>query len=390
MFRSTITSQEKDLVMMVRELVQKNIAPRAVEYDSRDTENFDWSAVDLLAEHNLLAPSIPKEYGGRGLSHLTTAMILEEIAAGCAGVATCVASNLHAISPLFTNGTEAQRQEFIPSLTQKKAKLGALAMVENKPNLDILAHCEHIDIRDSSVSGVSGQDTLCLNGFKEYVLNGQGASFVGIMFSSSRSENAKRGMQVALLPMNTPGIKVVKQRKLLGLRYCSSSELIFDNVVVDPQYLIGKPGSGFLVFMQNLERSAPYIGAVALGISRAAYELALTVSKNRLINGRPSFEESAVRFALVDMANKLNAARLSVHMACWLIDNDMDCSQASSKCKIISSRVAQEITGAAMEIIGGRAYLRGYQAEIYLRDAKMLSLLDGTEQFHKHLLAAQL
>lgn len=390
MFRSTISNQDRDLVFMVRELVENNIAPKAVDYDSRDSDNFDWSAVDLLAHHNLIAPTIPKEYGGRGLSHLTTAMILEEIAAGCAGVATCVATNLHAISPLYTNGTEAQRQEFLPPLTAKKAKLGSLAMVENLPNLDIIAHREHFDIKDSSVSGKAGQeDAIYLNGFKEYVINAQGASFVAIMFSCNKAESAKRGMQVAVLPMSTSGIKVTKQRKLLGLRYASSSELIFDNVLVDPQYLIGQPGSGFLVFMQNLERCAPYVGAVALGISRAAFELALSASKNRFINGRPSFEESAIRFALSDMAIKLNAARLSVHLACWLLDNDMDCSEASSKCKILSSSVSREITNAAMEIIGGRAYLRGYEAEIYLRDAKMLSLFDGSEQFHKHLLAAQ-
>lgn len=388
MFRSTISDQDRDLVMMVRELVQEKIAPKAVMYDAQGDESFDWSAVDILAEHNLLALSIPKEYGGRGLSHLTTAMIIEEIAAGCAGVATVVATNLHAASPLLTAGTEEQRQEFLPLLTAKKARLGGLAMMENKPNLDILARSETLDIMGSSINAQAKDDTLVLNGFKDYVINGQVARFVAIMVTLP-PQGGKSGIQVAVLPMDTPGIRLGKVRNKLGLKYCNTCELIFEDVPLEPRYLIGKPRSGFLVFMQNLDRCLPYIGAIALGISRAAYETALAVSKKRFVMGRPSFEESAISFSLVDMAAKLNAARLSVHLASWLIDQELDSSQASSKSKIISSRVAQEITSEAMEIAGGRAYIRGYPCEKYLRDAKMLSMIDGSEQFHKSLIASQ-
>ncbi len=388
MFRSTISDQDKELVLMVRELVQEEIAPKAVTYDAQGDESFDWSAVDLLAEHNLLAPSIPKEYGGRGLSNLTTAMIIEEIAAGCAGVATVVATNLHAASPLLTAGTEEQRQEFLPLLTAKKARLGGLAMMENKPNLDILARSEQLDITGSSICGQVTDSNLVINGFKDYVVNGQVARFTTIMVSHA-PKGGKSGLQAAVLPMSLPGIRVGKVRNKLGLKYCNTSEIIFEDVVVEPRFMIGKPGSGFLVFMQNLDRMLPYVGAIALGVSRAAYETALAVSKKRFVMGRPSFEESVISYSLVEMAAKLNAARLSVHLASWLIDQELDSSQASSKSKIISSQVAHEITSGAMEIVGGRAYIRGYPSEKYLRDAKMLSMIDGTEQFHKSLIASQ-
>ncbi len=389
MFRSTISAQDRELVLMVRELVQEKIAPKAILYDADGDESFDWSAVDILAEQNLLAPSIPKEYGGRGLSHLTTAMIIEEIAAGCAGVATVVAANLHAANPLITAGTEEQRQEFLPLLTGKKARLGGLAMMESKPNLDILARSEQMDIMGSSVNGQAQDDRLVLNGFKDYVVNGQIARFITLMVALPQ-QGHKSGVQVVVLPMSTPGIKVGNVRNKLGLKYCNSCELIFEDVPLEPRYIIGKPRSGFLVFMQNLDRMVPYVGAIALGISRAAYDTALAVSKKRFIMGRPSFEESAISFSLVDMAAKLNAARLSVHLACWLIDKELDSSQASSKSKIISTRVAHEITSGAMEIVGGRAYIRGYPSEKYLRDAKMLAMVDGSEQFHKSLITAQL
>lgn len=389
MFRTTISDQDRELVMMVRELVQREIAPKAVGYDSQGDDNFDWSAVDILAEQNLLAPNIPEEYGGRGLSHLTTTMIVEEIAAACAGVATAVVANLHAASPLMTAGTKEQKQEFLPLLTEKKARLGGIAMMDNRPNLDILARSEHVEIKGSSISGHNQQDALVLNGFKDYVMNGQVARFLTTILSHT-PQGAKSGMQVAVLPMSLPGIRTGKVHHKLGLKYCNSCELVFEDVVVEPRYLIGKPGSGFLVLMQNLDRAVPFTGAIALGVARAAYETALAVSKKRYIMGRPSFEESAISFTLVDMACKLNAARLSVHLASWLIDRELDSSQASSKAKIMATRVAHEITSGAMEIVGGRAYIRGYPSEKYLRDAKMLSMIDGSEQFHKALIASQM
>ncbi len=387
MFRTTISDQDRNLVMTVREIVQSEIAPYAVKWDAQGTESFEWTAVDLLAEQNLLAPCAPEKYGGRGLSTLSTAMILEEIAAGCAGVAACVASNLHSIIPLLIAGTEEQRQEFIPQLTQKKARLGAVPIMDHKPNLEIIAHPETLDIRGSSLKAAKGENHQVLNGLKEYVMNGQVASFLTTLYSSP--EGSGKGLQIVVLPMLTPGIKMGKIRTRFGLRYCSSSDLIFEDVCVDNKYLVGKPGTGFIIFMQGLERMATFIAAISVGTARAAYETALDTARKRMV-GKPSFEETGASLALVNMANKLNAARLSVHQACWLIDHDMDCSQASSKAKIIASRYSQEITGAAMEIIGETAYLRGYPCEKYLRDAKLLSFIDGSEMFHKSLIAAQL
>ena len=389
MFRNTISDQDRDLVMMVRELVQQEITPKAVLYDAQGDDNFDWSAVDFLAEHNLLAPSIPQTYGGRGLSHLTTAMILEEIAAGCAGVAAVVVANMHSIAPLGTAGTEAQRKEFLPLFTNGKSNLGAVSMTENRPNLKISVDNSQVEILNSSVIGTTDNDGLVLNGFKDYVINGQGGNFVTLLVKLD-SPGKKSGFQMVTIPLSLPGIKIGAVRQKIGLKYCSSCEIVFENVKVEPRYVIGKPGSGFLVFMQNLDRMVPYTSAVALGVARVAYDTALAISKKRYIMGRPSFEESAISFRLVEMAAQLNAARQSVYFASWLIDKELDCSQAASKAKILSTRVAHEISSKAMDIVGGRAYMKGYPSEIFMRDAELLALIDGSEQLHKMLLATQL
>ncbi len=393
MFRDAVSQQDKDLVFYVRDLVNNFIVPKAVSYDAGGNDSFDWSAIALLAEHNLLAPTISPRYGGRGISVLTTAMILEEIAAGSAGVATAAATNLHAISPIALAGTEKQRMEYLPRLTSSQPALGALAMIEHGSNLDIMTQgFEKLDISGSSVKAEhldSGQAVL--NGEKEYVMNAAVAEFITALVQFPVDNAAPHtGLAIVTLPMQYPGLSLGNIRKKLGLRYCNTSEVIFRQVTIEPEHLVGDPGKGFQLFKECLQQSVPYIGAIGVGIARAAYQHALQTSKERMISGRPVFEESNVSNALVDMASKLNAARLSVHRACWLIDQGRDCSLSSSRAKIISSTVAQEITARAMEIVGGKAYVRGSQAENYLRDAKMLSIVDGSEHFHRCLLTSQL
>lgn len=390
MFRHTISKADRELVMMVRQLAQQINPASTFDYDEKDSGELDYASLHELAQHNLLAPSIPEEFGGLGLSTLITAMILEELAATSASLAMIVSTNLHASSPILTAGTQEQQIEFLPKLTAKKPQLAALAVVEHKPNLDLFAHPQSLNISTSSLNAQdSEEDYMVLKGFKDYVMNAKLASFFTTMYSSTPSGN-KKDLQVVALPMDTPGLTVGKTQQTLGLRGCVANEIIFDEVKIPKRYLIGKKGSGFLVFMQNLDRNVAYTGAICLGVARAAYETALEASKTRMFVGKPSFEESAVSYALVDMATKINAARLSVHLACWCIDNDLDYSQAASKSKLLSSRIAQEVAAKAMEIVGGRAYLYGHPSEKYLRDAKMLSIVDGNEQFHRSLIAAQL
>ncbi len=389
MFRYTLSKQKIEFLMEVRELVQKHIVPYALELDDKVDKGVDFGILNILAEHNLLAPNISTEFGGLGLNHLTTAIILEEIAVGCASVASIVSTNLHAVSPIITAGTDEQKEEFLPKLTTKNPQLAALALIEHKPNLDIFAYPGSMNIRHSSINVKEvDKDYITLKGYKDYVMNAKSASFFTTMFSAT-PKGEKQDLQVLVLPLDIPGIIIGKNKKTLGLRACNANELILENVRLPKKYLIGKPGSGFLVFMQNLDRNVAFTGAISVGVARAAYDIALEASKNRIYMGKPSFEESAISYTLAEMATKINAARLSVHLACMFIDNDLDYSQAASKSKVISSSVAQEVTSKAMEIVGGKAYLYGHRSEKYLRDAKMLSIVDGSEQFHKNLIAAQ-
>jgi alkylation response protein AidB-like acyl-CoA dehydrogenase len=173
---------------------------------------------------------------------------------------------MHAVSPLVTSGTETQRQEVLPLLTSGKACLGSLAMTENRPNLNILVENAQIEIINSSVTGFWQEGCLILNGFKDYVLNGQVASFITLLVTLDGPEK-KTGLQIVVIPLSLPGIRTGAVRQKIGLKYCNSCEVIFENVKVEPRYIVGKPGSGFLIFMQNLDRMVPYVGAMSLGVA---------------------------------------------------------------------------------------------------------------------------
>ena len=290
-----------------------------MEYDAHGNDSFDSSALDILAEHNLLAPIISPEYGGRGLSTLVTAMIMEEIAAGCAGVAASVAANIHAICPLLVAGTEEQMRQYLPLMTAPKTSLGAIAIMENGFNLDILLQTEEVNICGSSLKAKSGnQEDMIINGSKDYVMNAAAANFITTMIEyDNDSEPISSRFQLLIIPMDTPGIKLDEPRRKLGLRYCSTSAIHFQELKAEPQFMIGSPGTGMQIFAECLYRTVPFIGAICVGVARAAYQHALEVSKERRISGHPVFQESTVSHSLVNMASKLNAARLSVHHACW-------------------------------------------------------------------------
>lgn len=392
MFRDTISPADKELVFFTRDLVARRIVPQAMTYDTHGNEFFDSSALEVLAEHNLLAPNLPPEYGGRGLSNLVTAMILEEIAAGCAGVAIAVAANLHAISPLMVAGTQEQRDRYLPLMANGKTGLGAIAMVDTGVNLDFLLQTERVSIRGSSIKGeVNEANQTVVNGSKDYVMNAAAAKFMTTMVEYKSSGSSEPGgLQIIVLPMDTPGLSLGNTRHKLGLRYCSTAEVHFNDLIAEPHHMIGTPAQGLEIFKECLYRNVPFVGAVCVGVARAAYQHALEISKERMISEHPVFEESAVSHSLVNMASQLNAARLSVHQACWNIDQGLDYTLTSPQAKIIASEAAQNITWRAMEIVGGQAYVSGNKAEKYLRDAKMLSIVDGSEQFHRCLLASQL
>lgn len=375
-----LSPAQEQLMEEFRDLTVHKIAPLVANLDAAGDEHFDFLPAQILAEHNFLTPTIPREYGGRGLDYFTTSLVLEELAATCAGVASVVTANIHAASPIILAGTRQQKKTYLPLLADKKAHLAALALTEPEAGSDIAS---------ISTLAVKNKGGWIINGVKEFVISGGIASFT-TLFATTNPDQKRSGMIAFVLPSGLLGLKEGQVRRKMGIRYARTAQLILEQVPATDEMVIGKEGSAYLLLMQTFDRGRALAGAVGVGLARAAYEYALEYSKKRHQFGRPVFSQQAVAFNLADLLTKIEAARLLVWKACWLIDQDLDYSMLSSMAKITGSSLAQEATAAAMDICGGRSYLKGLPVEKYLRDARVLSLIEGTNNIQKAVIASQM
>ena len=377
-----LTREQRRIVEKTRDLVREEILPRSLEIDAQGDERFDWSFAALLAKHNLLCPTIPKEYGGLGLNHLTTALLIEEIALGCAGVATVLNANIHAASPIVLAGTREQKEAFLPLLTTSEPVLAAFALTEPEAGSDVGAI--------SSLAESDG-DEYVITGSKDYVLNASVASFFTVFACVTPIRN-RASLRAFIIPASAPGLSPGTVKNKIGIRYANTSEVFLDQVRVSVDNMVGgnRSGSGYLLLTQTLDRGRALVGAVAVGIAQAAYNLALNHARTRIQFGKPIMKNQAVSFALAEMATKIELARLMTWKACWLIDRDHDHTAASSMAKWYGSDVALEVTSKAVEILGAGGYMASTFADKYFRDARVLATVEGTNNIQKAIIASLL
>lgn len=372
-----MTREQGDLVKETVHLLQEEIAPSVLDMDNKSTGTFDWSYAEILARHNLLNPLIPEEYGGRGLDFITTALIIEEIAAVCAGLAACMVGSMHALLPIMIAGSEQQKQRFLPLYTRPQPALAAFALTEPKGGSDI-------EILQTTVQQDKG--SWVINGVKDYVVNGAIANYITVCSNDGSGRRASHRF------LAVPGQDAVvsQLRRTLGIRYTNTAQLQFQDVRVPADYLIGEHDSGYLLLNQTLDLGRALIGAIEVGIARAAYELVLNYAQKREQFGRPIFTNQGVSFPLVQMATHIDAARFMVWRACTLIDDEGDYTQASSMAKFFASRVGQQVTAKAIDIMGAFGYTDESLLNMYFRDAKVCSIVGGTDNVQQMIIASLL
>ena len=371
-----MSEEQRGYIHSVRQLAQQEIAPLALQMDE-DSENFNWHYINILARENLIAPIIPVEFGGRGLDYLTIAMIVEEIAAACAGLAAAAVGTMHAVLPLLIGGTAEQKQEFLPGLTSQKPALASFALTEPQGGSDIESN--------HTIATYMG-DRIILNGLKDYVINGAVAQFVTVCAKSNTT--GKRAFQFFIVPANK--IKVNMIRNTMGIRYVNTAQLAMENVALENRYALGQRDSGYLLLTHTLDIGRTLIAAIEVVIARAAFQLVLDYSREREQFGRPIFSNQGISFPLASMATSIEAARLMVWRACDLIDKEEDFTQASSMAKMYASEVAQNVTTGAIDIIGAAAYDTGHIANVYFRDAKVCGIVGGTNNIQKMIISSLL
>lgn len=372
-----LTEEQEQIKRLARSFAEKEIIPRAAEYDEK--EEVPWEIIEKAYAVGLMNTTVPEEYGGQGLNHVTQALIAEELAYGCLGINGTFGANGLALTPLLLAGTEEQKQRFLKPFCSKP-QLAAFCLTE--PNAGS-------DASNIATTAVREGDEYVINGTKCFITNGGVAALYTVFCTVDRSRGLK-GITAIVVPGDTPGLSAGKKEKKMGDRASHVGEVIFDNVRVPVSNRLGEEGEGFKIAMKTLDVTRPGVGATAVGVARRAFEEALKYAQQRVQFGKPIFHNQAIQFMLADMAMKIEAARALVWHACSLIDHGMRASRVGAMAKCFAADVAMQVTVDAVQILGGYGYMREYPVEKLMRDAKILQIYEGTNQIQRLVIAREL
>jgi len=330
-------------------------------------------------EVGLLNLNVPEAYGGAGLSHLDQALVVEELAWGCAGVATSMIANDLALLPILLAGTEEQKQRLVAPFTQK-FRLTSFALTEPGAGSDV-GGITTLARRDG--------DHYVLNGDKCFITNGEHADQYTVFASLDRSKRNKA--QVCLVVEGRPpGFSTGKHENKMGQRASNTVTLHFEDVRVPVANRIGEEGDGFRIAMETLDNSRPITATLAIGLARAALEHAIEYASTRQQFGKPIRDFQAVQFMIADMAKDLQAARLLMYQSAWMLDQKQRNTLVSSYAKAFAADTAMRITTDAVQVFGGYGYMREFPVEKLMRDAKLIQIYEGTSQIQRLVIAKEI
>lgn len=372
-------SQEQQLIRRnVRELAEREFAPRAGEHDR--TGEFPQRNVGLLAEYGYLGMMCPPEYGGGGADVLTHSICMEEVARACAATAVImeVHNTLHC-DPLMAFGTTEQKQRFLPDLAIGK-KLGAFALTEPESGSDAGA---------MRTTAVRRGDEYILNGSKAFITNG-GVADLYLVFATVDRSLGTKGIAAFLVPKDALGISFGRPEDKLGIRASHTTTIILDNCSVPAEDRLGDEGQGFKIAMATLDGGRIGIGAQAVGIAQAALDACVTYAQERQQFGEPIGSFQAIQWKIADMATEIEAARWLVYRAAWLKEQPGRWTQEIAKAKLFASEAAMRATVNAVQVFGGYGYIREYNVERYMRDAKITEIYEGTSEIQRLIIASNL
>ena len=372
------TQAHEELRAKVRAFAEEEIKPIAFMLDQQN--EFPDEAIRKLGEMGLMGIPFPAEYGGAGLDALSYAIAVEELARVDGGAGVILSAHVSLGSwPIFAYGTEEQKRKYLVPLA-KGEKIGAFGLTE--PNAGS-------DAGGTETTAVLKGDHYVLNGGKIFITNAPKADTY-VVFAVTTPDIGTRGISAFIVEKGWKGFYFGDHYDKMGIRSSSTAELIFDNVEVPRENLLGKEGDGFKIAMSTLDGGRIGIAAQALGIAQGAYDAAVAYSKERIQFGKPIGFQQAISFKIADMATKLRCARFLVYSAAELKEAHAPYGMESAMAKMYASDIALEVTNDALQIHGGYGYMKEYAIERIYRDQRITELFEGTSQVQKIVIAGQL
>ena len=370
------TEEQRELMAAVREVARNEVAPQVAAADEAGAcplDLYQWGF-----DMGLHMVEIPEEHGGMGLSYETCAMLFEELAWADSGYADTFVTGFVAFRNILLAGTPAQARRFADGLAP--GAFAAFCLTEAGAGSDVAA------LRTTAV--LDG-DEYVINGTKSFITNGSIASLY-VVFAKTDPAAGARGITGFLVDGSTPGLSAGAKEHKMGFRLSDTCEVVFDNVRVPREAVIGEVGGGMAVALGALNLSRAFISTLAVGIMQRALDEAVAYARERRQFGRPLIEFEMVQAMLADMAVKCQASRAVVNNCMRLIDAGADVRVAGSVVKTFVTDALQEVTSNAVQVLGGYGYSKDYPVEKLMRDAKVFQIFEGTNQIQRLTIAREL
>ena len=372
---------------LFKEFAENEVKPLAQEVD--ETEKFPTGTVEKMAKYGFLGIPVPKELGGQGCDILTYAMCVEELSKVCGTTGVIVSAHTSlCVDPILTFGTPEQKEKYVPDLASGK-KLGAFGLTEPMAGTDA---------QGQQTKAVLDGDEWVLNGSKCFITNGKEADVYIVIAVTGKIEKRGRTMKeisAFIVEKGTPGFTFGVKEKKMGIRGSSTYELIFTDCRIPKENLLGKQGKGFNIAMHTLDGGRIGIAAQALGLAEGALETTIAYVKERKQFGRSIAQFQNTQFQLADMATKVKAAQLMVYRAAlkkdeYQVGAKVSYSVEAAMAKLYAAEVAMEVTTKCVQLHGGYGYIREYDVERMMRDAKITEIYEGTSEVQRMVISGAL
>ena len=361
-----LSPQQQDIKERAAELADREVAPHAAELDREDRVPI--GTLEKMAEAGFIGLCVPEEYGGAGADFLSYCLLIEEISRADAGMGATLAVHTSAGTlPIVMFGAEEQKGRWVPPLARGE-RIGCFALTEPETGSDASA----IRTRAERVDG-----GYRISGHKQWVTNGRVA---GTMILFAR---APEGVTAFVVGMDVEGISFGKHAEKMGVISATTDDVLFDNVFIPEEDRLGEEGRGLRVALGTLDTGRIGIAAQAVGIAEAAFRYATQYAAGRTTFGKPIAEHQAIAFKLADMQTEIRAARLLVYEAAWMKDRGERHAESGARAKLYASQVANEVAYEAMQVLGGRGYMKDHPVERYYRDARVTEIYEGTSEIQR-------
>ena len=374
-----LTPEQRELRALAREFAEKEIRPKAAEYDAHSTHPAD--VIAKAHELGLMNLHLPEAFGGPALSAFDGMLVGEELNWGCSGIGTSILANGLGAAPVLIAGTDEQRTTWLPPLLEAPI-LCSFGLTEPDAGSDVAR---------MKTSAERRGDEYVVNGSKTFITNAGHASWT-VVFAKTDPSQGHRGISAFVVPMDTPGVQIEKHLDKMGQRATDTSAFALTDVVVPAANRLGEEGDGFKIAMQTLDFTRPGTAVGAVGVARAAFELAVDYAKERVTFDVPIAMHQGVNFLIADMAAEIEAARLLTWQAAWMLDEGYGrkATLYSSFAKRFAADTAMKVTIDAVQVFGGYGYIKEYPVEKLMRDAKLFQIYEGTSQIQRLVIAKEI